>query len=363
MTVLILIIVLPINCHAEGSEYSELYSVSDAEKLNNELNTETKNILNEFNISLDDPSSLSNLNGFDLIKKLISKSMDDMSSPLFALSAICVMAVIYAVLFGAAPELGSNNGLISYILPSSSTVIIAMALVDVVKDAASSVSSCSVFMLSFIPIYSGIIISCGRAATGGAYSSLMFITSQVFCSVADNLLIPLCSSMMISSIGAAFNSLCGRISGLIKKASVTVLTFGMTLFTFMLGLQTAISSVSDSVGIKATKSAIGTFVPIIGSSLSESLSVILGSMSLFRSTMGAYAIICLAVMVVPPIVSILVWKAVLGLLGIVTQTVGADSTANMLSMMSGVLTILMCVLLCCTAAYIVSVALTLSVGG
>ena len=349
-------------CRAENiNAYDEIYSVSGADEFDDALDSDVKDFLDEFNISIDNPSSLADFNGYDLIIKLIEKSLNDMNSPIFLLSSVCIMSVIYAVIFNATPE--KEGSLTTYFLPCASTVLAAMSLVEVISYSARAVSSCSVFMLSFIPVYAGVLISGGKPATGGAYSALMFTVSQTFCAVADRLIVPLCGSMMIASIGSAFNELCGRIGEMLKKAAVTVITLCMTVFTFVLGLQTAISSVSDSVAIKTTKAAIGSFVPIVGSSLSESLSVILGSVSLFKSTVGVYAMICLAVMIVPSLVSVLAYKAVLSILCAVTQSIGAGSTAKLLGMMNGVLTVLMCVLLCSAVVYIVSVAITLSVGG
>lgn len=352
-------------CFAQtATDYTELYELSGANGLSDKLSDNTRNVLREFRIDVENPESMINLNGFELIKKLIASALDNVKSPLFALSTISAVSVVYAVLFGTAPKpIDGKYDIRSYILPSICAVTVALSLTDIITDTANAVSSCNVFMTSFIPVYAGILISGGHTATGGGYSSLMFAVSQIFCTVADNLLIPLCYSALISSVGTAFSDICERICGIIKKASITLLTFGMTVFTFILGLQTSISSVSDSIGIKTAKAAIGTFIPIVGSSLSDSLSAILGSMALLKSTVGVYSMICLVIMIVPVLTDILLWKAALGLLGVVTQTTGATGASKLLSAISGLLTVLMCILLCCAAAYIISVALTLSVGG
>lgn len=141
------------------------------------------------------------------------------------------------MIFNATPE--KEGSLTTCFLPCASTALAAMSLVEVISYSARAVSSCSVFMLSFIPVYAGVLISGGKPATGGAYSALMFTVSQTFCAVADRLIVPLCGSMMIASIGSAFNELCGRIGEMLKKAAVTVITLCMTVFTFVLGLQTS----------------------------------------------------------------------------------------------------------------------------
>ncbi len=353
-------------CNAKeiDDEYSKIYADTNAESINEALDDDVKHYLSEFDISIDNPKSFADLNGFDLINKLISSSLKDVSSPLFALSAVCIISMIYAAVFNSTPKLSDNiSEYPVYLLPCIVAALICLPLTKVVNISVNAVSSCSVFMLSYVPIYAGVLISCGKAATGGAYSSLMFSTSQILCSIADNLLVPLGSCMMIASIGSAFNELCIKLSEFIKKASVIIITFSMTIFTFTLGLQTIISSVSDSVSLRATKAAIGTFVPVVGSSISDSLAVILGSLSLFKSSLGAYAIICLVIIVVPSLVSIMVWKLSLFIMGTVTEAVGALGTLRLISLLNGVLTILLSVLLCCSAAFIISIALTLSVGG
>ncbi len=346
---------------AESSIYSELYSQSGADELEDKAGEAANELLREFEISIDQPSSFANLNGFDLVKRLIEKSLSNIDSPFFALSSIIIMAAIQAVAFEASPI--RTDSALCYILPCSSAVIISAALTNVITDAVNTVASCSVFMLSFVPIYAGVLTVCGKAATGGAYSALMFTVCQIFTAASDKLLIPLTAAMAASSIGSAFNELCGRLSNFIKKSAITVISFLMTAFTFILGMQTSISSLSDSVATKTAKTAMGAFIPIVGSALSDSLSVILGSMSLFKSSVGLYAMLCLTANALPTLLKILVWKAVLSVIGIVTQALGADSTSRLIGMLNGVLTLLMSIVLCCAAAYIISVALTLAAGG
>ncbi len=357
--------ILPYNCRAQTAfEYEELYIVSGAEKFEEKIPDDVKSVLTEFEIELNNPNSFDKLNGFDLIKVIISNSLSDVSSPMFAVCSIGVMALIYAVMSNISPQSEGNRfGITSYILPCSCLVTIAANMVELVNNTASAVSSCSIFMLSFVPIYAGVLISSGSSATGSAYSSLMFIVSQVFCTVADGLIIPFCGSMSALSIGSIFNNICEKVNDFIKKTAIAALTFGMTVFTFVLGLQSSISAASDTVGVKASKMAVGTLIPIVGSSLSESLSVIIGSLSLFKSTIGAYAMISLAIMLVPPLIGIIVWKAAISVLCITVQSVGAESAYRVMKMMSSVLTVLLCVLLCCGAAYIVSIALTISARG
>ena len=118
-------------CRAENiNAYDEIYSVSGADEFVDALDSDVKDFLDEFNISIDNPSSLADFNGYDLIIKLIEKSLNDMNSPIFLLSSVCIMSVIYAVIFNATPE--KEGSLTTYFLPCASTVLAAMSLVEVI---------------------------------------------------------------------------------------------------------------------------------------------------------------------------------------------------------------------------------------
>ncbi len=348
-------------CAKNVDTYDDLYYTSGADDLNDALNDNDRNLLEEFNLSIDNPDSLADFNGFDLFKRLIQESIDNVDSPIFAVATLCTMLLIYAVVYTTLPD--KKDNMVLYVLPCACIATVIIPIIQLISDAAESVSACCIFMQSFIPIYAGVLITAGKSATSGTYSTLMFAVSQVICSISDRLLIPICSAMIISSIGSVFNEMSTKINCFLKKSAITVITLGMTIFTFLLGLQTSISSASDSVGLKAAKTAIGTFVPIVGSSISESLSVVIGSVSLFKSSVGLYSMICLVIMLVPSVVGVMVWKLALSAVSLLSQAVGSNETEKLISMLNGVLTVILSVLLCTALVYIVSIALTLSVGG
>lgn len=93
-----------------------------------------------------------------------------------------------------------------------------------------------------------------------------------------------------------------------KKEFKTFLTWSLktvlTVFTAYLGITGVISGTTDAAALKATKTAISAFVPVVGGVLSDASESVLVSASLVKNSVGIYGIYAIAAIFLKPFLKI-----------------------------------------------------------
>lgn len=369
MFTVVLISLLSVNVYAETAskesilrEYGELYDECGVEEINDALPDEVKLKLEEFSIDLNNPESISNFSVSNLLESLKDVLLSNIRPAFATFGILLAIAVLSAAVISVLPDNANRNafGLLSVGVAALSVI---MALVNIIQLTSDSILSCSIYMVSFVPLYAALLISSGYAAAANGYSVILFGAAQIFQQLAGSFIVPAGSILLAVSLASPFNKIGARLCEGIKKAIITILSISMTVLVSLIGLQSTISSATGTVGLKAAKSVISTFVPIVGSSLSEAFGAVLGSVSLLKCTVGAFSMICLALIIIAPLVRLLAMRAALGCGCALLETAGAEKAASFVKSAGSVVTILICTLLCISAVYIISIALTVSLGG
>lgn len=119
----------------------------------------------------------------------------------------------------------------------------------------------SLFLLSFTPVMSGLVIAGGHPASGGAYQMILLFASQILSELASRTLIPLLCiylALCIMVPVAPFLHL-EQVTGGIKSVVCWGLGILTTIFVGMLSIQTIVGSGGDSLMLKTSKFLVGSF--------------------------------------------------------------------------------------------------------
>lgn len=106
----------------------------------------------------------------------------------------------------------------------------------------------------------------------------------------------LCSGAVVPIAGvcvalALLDAVSGRVAlqslaALIKRTFTVGLSFCMMLLTFVLGLQQTLAKGADTLALRTARFAAGSFLPVVGGSVSESLRTVAGSVEYLRGAVG-----------------------------------------------------------------------------
>ena len=347
---------------SEYSERLEEYRQDIESSLEGYTDTQTQNTLDEYEITADDPKSVSNISVSEVLFNIYKRFRSALTEPLRMLGkliAICTFCVIVSSV--------TQDSALTKLYETASILVMICVIYDLLYDAISSVSSSlddmKTFMVGYIPIFSSLLASGANISSAAGYYSVMFVLCEVIAFISSAVLLPLMSLMLsLSIIGSTgldidTSSVCQSVGNAVKW----LLSALMTIFTGIISIKGIIGSSTDGIASKTARFAASSFIPLVGGAVSEAYSTIYGSLGVIKSGVGVLGIVAVAVVALRPIILIIALKAALSAAGIVSKLFGQNTTAgflsginSILSMCLGIITAMSMIFIICTAVILLT---------
>lgn len=345
------------------SKKDEHNDIFKTEELENALSDETRKYLDEFSISLEEGKFSSALTPKEFILNITEFLKEGIKGPLkifFLISGI-ILAVASAEAFKKSGEQSAAA------LLAGTLAVAAAGIADVMVAASSAVSAIkavSDFMFAFIPVFTAIVAISGKTATSAASGALLLGATQAVNAVCTYLILPVISGFSALFISSSFSPLTEKSSlpTVLKKSALWILSLVSTLFLGILGIQTVISSASDTVGLKTAKFIVGTCVPVAGPALAEAASTVAASVSLIRSSVGAYAVAALVFTVLPVILQVAMLKGCFLLSAAVSEIFSLNKITSLLKAVDSILSVLFAILLLISGLFVIALGIVVNAG-
>ena len=106
-----------------------------------------------------------------------------------------------------------------------------------------------------------------------------------------------------------------------------------------------------------------SFIPVVGAALSEAYKTVQGSVNILKNGIGVFVIFAVAVVFLPIILRLTLWNFSISVCKTLCQMLSLNEPFRMLCGVSTVLSVLLAVLLCIMALFIISTALIITAGG
>jgi hypothetical protein len=240
---------------------------------------------------------------------------------LFAhLLAVLLMAALFAALKGI---VGSEA--LSKAVSLCGSLAVAGCLLSLV---AGSVETVSAFLTHLCALANGMIPVIGvLLAMGGNVGTAVVANGgmMLFLELVENLcvatlpaVVGICVAVAVAGCFWGGANLRG-IGNFIKRIYTFFLSFIMLLLTFSLSVQTSLSAGADSVAMKSARMLAGRAIPVVGGSVGETLRTVAASVSYLRSTAGVAAVIVVALLLLPTVITVIVYR-----LGLIAASACAD---------------------------------------
>ena len=367
VVLIVLIFSFSVTVNAAGVEdfYTSQLESSGFDKVEDSLTDEVRTFLRDNDINVYDADWVENLDGANAFKMIWSFVKTGGKRPLLALAEIMAIIIIYAAINTFTDENSGIASSLNYIF----SVIIALTLIKniitAVGGAVAAIKGTGVFMLSFVPEYAGIITVSGAPATATSSSALLLAAAEFTVQACAFLIVPLMSSYLGLGIATGVSPLVkdSGIAEIIKRVTMWVLSFCFTVFMGLLSMQTSISASADTLSVKTAKFMVGSFVPVVGSSLSETLTTVISSVSLLKNSVGIYAVIAIVVMLLPIVTELLLWRIIIIFCQSSSAMFSLPKTSQILKTVDSVLALLIGIILFVGALFIIALAVVSKVGG
>lgn len=303
--------------------FSEIYDAVDAD---------TKSAIADLGLDEISYESLLSLSPRAVITELLEILTGKLQAPLRAAGLMLAFVVLYAVLSGFTQQKGDIHTIFSLFSTLWIVMLILPSVSETLVAAFSAIQLCTDFMLVYIPGFAGIIAMSGKPLTSAAYSSVMVGLSNLFSAVQMHALFPIAQVFFMLNIlnGIESKFSFDGIAACFKKLIQITLGVFSAVFTGLLAIKGSLAASGDSVTIKGIKTLVGSTVPIVGSALGDSLTSVLGSVSLIKSTVGIFGILVIALINVPVVLDLLLWYFAISFSAAVSGALGLLSIKKML---------------------------------
>ena len=291
---------------------------------------------------------------FSDISDKAATTLLDIAPRLLTLLGLSVLSAL-ATLYDGRYKEGVSFG-ISVVVTLTATCAVA----DVFLEITDSMSKISALFSSMIPLFSAVTLSGGGGYTAAGLSVGMASTVSLFSGIITPLFVSLLAAMLALSLLSPFGV--GSVSALtqgVKRHTLLIITLVGAVLLGTVSLQTVFASARDNAAMRAAKHLAQTVLPVVGSTVSASLSTLWSGLALTKGIIGIGGILVIVGMLIGPLVTLLIYKLAIG---IITAAEGFLSVSSPLSRISECLDMLIGVYSVSAVIYIFEIVLFINGG-
>ena len=298
-------------------------------------------------------------NGFDFFASLSEALKTALRPALGPLCMIVCLVVAAAAVKAFSDSVSSEGAPFTMCM----TLICSGVIYASVKTAYDAALYClqgiDILMDSMIAVMCAMYGLSGSVAGGSAAVTVLMAVMQAVRLICTKLLMPLVLFCLCGSAisGFGFDAGAGKLVGAVKKAVIFLCTAAGSVVCFALAYQTVIIKTADGAALRTLKFGASSFVPIVGASLSESLSTVLSALSAVRSYAGLGGILSITVLTLPPVVLIAACRLSLRAGSFLSELFGLGKAASLFEDGCSVLSILSAIVITVGAVFSVSCGL------
>lgn len=344
-------------------DYNEIY---DTSQLYNSLSEEVKENLNNIGINGVNNSQIQNISFSNIINEISKIAEKNANEPLKTLVSITALLLITSIFSCYKTRFSSDMAdviNISSVLCVTCTV--AFPAIKIIANMSDTIKTASTFMLGYIPVMVLIMSFSGHTISGTSYYAMMISVGECVGQISSKIIVPFLNIFLGIAVT---NGVCPEIklSGITEIISKTIkwlLGFIMAIFTAVLSFKQLITSAVDDVSTRAVRFTLNSFIPIVGSALSDAYKTVQGSVNLLKSGVGVFVIISIGFVFLPVILKSFLWIITLSIGKIMADVLGVSSVKGLLEGIISVLSTLLAIIFCIMSIYIISTALIILMGG
>ena len=294
-----------------------------------------------------------------LASAIISLIFGDIRTILPFLFTLVAIGLLCNLIGNLRSESKSVGDIINFVFLSVTILVVLVAFKNILTSTNNTLNLVLNQMQIFFPILITLLGTIGSISSISIYNPLVAVLTGVVSLVFDKFLYPLFIVILVLTI-------LGNLTETIKLdklnsffSSTFKWTIGIvfTIFTGFLSVQGISAGKYDSVSIKATKFAMKSYIPIIGSYVSDGIDFFILGAILIKNSIGLIGVIVLFITIISPIITIIIYKLALQLSSGILEMTGNSKISNFLSSCSKILTLPIVLIIGISFMYIITICL------
>ncbi|MBQ9151726.1 MAG: hypothetical protein IJX72_05700 [Clostridia bacterium] len=276
------------------------------------------------------------------------------------LCALLGLILIAAILGKLRESIGGAGGeTFGFCLRLALYTAIVLQTAGMVKVVQTFFSQLNTLMGGMIPVMGGLYALGGNLGQAAVSEELMLVFLTVCEYVSTAVTPPVCAVCMSFSLMDAFGlrltlaPLCEQV----KRWYTSLLGLIMFLLSLALSVQSVLVGRADSLGMKGVKYAVGNMLPVVGGAVAGTLGTVSAAVSLLRGVCGVSGIILVALLLLPTLVQLLLFRATLRLASTAASLLGCDGESRLLTEMASLHGYLAAAVSICAVTFILALSL------
>ncbi len=331
-----------------------------------DLNEESKGYMPEISFKgfLDSILSGKEYIGFkDIFTGFIKYMFREISGNMLFLGEILVLGVISAILnnIQGAFDGESIRNISSMAVYVLMTVIIMRNLNMAMGVGKEAISQMTNFMQAMLPVLITVMTSMGSFTGAALFKPVIIGSAEIISQIIMEVVMPI---IIMMSIIYLINSINERIqisylAKFLQKVAVVLVGLCLTIFVGIATVQGVTSKSVDNLTVTTMKFAAGSFVPIIGHVLTDTLDVMFSSSLIISSALRMISVIALFIIISLPVAKITVLILMYKFTAAVVQPIVDKKLADALDGIGDSLTVLLTAIICVGVMFYMSLTIVI----
>ncbi|MEG0913348.1 MAG: hypothetical protein RSB78_00330 [Oscillospiraceae bacterium] len=300
----------------------------------------------------------------EIVKEELGDREELMKTPVTIFGLVIAVCLMYSILTGmTSVRIMPQNITVKVSVCIAVALTVSAGVINLLQTTLATIETSRKFVLGFVPVFSGIMISGGSIGSAALYGSALIGLSAAISEIVALIVKPLIGIMIgLSVVAGIYDNGFYSLVSAIKRTVMWILGISTSVFLGLVKLQTIVASKGDSFAFRTSRFIVGSAIPVIGSSVSEALSTVTGGLSVIKSTTGIIGVISLCAIFIPQIINCVLSGMSLYFASVIGEMIGAAEPANAVRSIKSCIDIMIAVLALYFMIIVICTAVMMNVG-
>ena len=300
-----------------------------------------------------------------LIKLFCGLLGKEILNSLTFISSIIIIIIIHGILKSITDGLNNKSVAqityyIQYILIVTLVMTSFAGIITMVKESIQNLVG---FMNSLIPILITLIITTGNIASASMIQPIILFLITIIGNLIVNVIIPI---VLVSTALGIISQISDKVqinklSKFFKSSAVWVLGVVLTLFVGVTSLEGTLSSSIDGITAKTTKTAVSSFIPVVGKILGDAVDTVMGCSVILKNALGIVGVIIIIGICIIPIIKLVTLMTVYYLGAALCEPIADGKIIKLLTHMGDTFKLLLAILSSVSVMLIIGITLVIKI--
>lgn len=307
-----------------------------------------------------------NFSIFSIIEEIIELFFREIRGYMSLIGKLLIISVLCALLSNITESFQnkSTSQIGFYVCYIVLIILLLQSFQIAMQVAQSAIENMVLIMQSVLPLLLTLMMTSGAVSSGTIFEPIILFSIQTIAMFVKSIILPIIFLMAVLGV---VNSLSGKevlkkMMELFEQITDWILKGIAALFVGIMGLHGLTSPALDGIINNVAKSAVSTFVPVVGEALSGAVDVVMNCSLLIKNTIGVGAIILLCIYCIIPVIKILVFLFIYKIVAALIEPISDKRIVNCISDMGEACKRLFTCVITVNILFIITIAILVGVG-